>query len=202
MDEEHLVSGLDLLPTLCDYAGIEPPPHQRGVSLKPLLEGRAVDGWREFVPAQGWVKGRMIRTNRYKYVMYKGDENPTEQLFDLKADPGETHNLAYDPAYQTVLSKHRKILREFETGLINAQKVYGLFNDARAGVQRELHCRTAKNALRSWQGHRYGGYEFLRHNNQTRAVISKTTSCGNNLNSSVLIVFNDHIAPANGRLKF
>ncbi len=120
VDEEHLVSGLDLLPTLCDYAGIEPPPHQRGYSLKPLLEGHLVGKWREFVPAQCWIKGRMIRTDRYKYVMYKGDENPTEQLFDLENDPGETQNLAYDPTHQAVLSNHRKILREFEGGLNNA----------------------------------------------------------------------------------
>ena len=36
-DAEHVVSGLDVAPTLCDYAGIEPPPKYRGRSLRPRL---------------------------------------------------------------------------------------------------------------------------------------------------------------------
>ncbi|MCF7863605.1 MAG: sulfatase-like hydrolase/transferase [Kiritimatiellales bacterium] len=119
MDKKHPASGLDLLPTFCDYAGIAPPPHQRGCSLRPLLEGRPSNQWREFVPAQCWKDGRMIRTDRYKYVMYKGAANPTEQLFDMEDDPGEVRNLAYEPTYQNVLARHRQLLSEFEAGLIN-----------------------------------------------------------------------------------
>jgi len=50
-DREHLVSGLDLVPTVCDYAGVEPPPKGRGRSLRPLLEGRAT-AWRDVVVAE------------------------------------------------------------------------------------------------------------------------------------------------------
>ncbi len=32
---------------------------------------------------------------------------------DLKNDPGETKNLAYDPAYKAILDQHRDMLRKF-----------------------------------------------------------------------------------------
>ena len=34
----------------------------------------------------------MVRTPEYKYIAYRDD--PVAQLFDMRADPGELHNLA------------------------------------------------------------------------------------------------------------
>jgi len=113
-DTTHLVSGLDILPTVCDYAGIQPPANVRGVSLRPLLEGKSAPA-REFVPAEVTVTGRMIRTQRYKYIAYKND--PVEQLFDMQADPGETKNLAADAKLASVLKDHRKLLADWEARL-------------------------------------------------------------------------------------
>jgi len=113
-DSAHLVSGLDILPTLCDYAGIGPPPDVRGRSLRPLLEGKHVE-WREFVPAEVNVTGRMIRTPHHKYITYKRD--PVEQLFDMQADPGETKNLAGEGKLASVLEDHRKLLSQWESRL-------------------------------------------------------------------------------------
>ncbi|MDE2801020.1 MAG: sulfatase-like hydrolase/transferase, partial [Gemmatimonadota bacterium] len=39
IDQEHLVSGVDVFPTVCDYAGISPPPMMRGYSLRAIAEG-------------------------------------------------------------------------------------------------------------------------------------------------------------------
>jgi choline-sulfatase len=113
-DRVHLVSGLDILPTVCDFAGIKPPPHQRGFSLRPLVEDKPVR-WREFVAAESYVTGRMIRTPQYKYITYKGD--PIEQLFDMKNDPWEIRNLAADAKYSSMLEDHRKILADWERKL-------------------------------------------------------------------------------------
>jgi choline-sulfatase len=47
-DRQHLVSnGLDLIPTLCDFAGIPKPASLRGYSVRPLVEGRGVPQWRD-----------------------------------------------------------------------------------------------------------------------------------------------------------
>ena len=76
--------GTGALPTLCDYAHTAPPPDMRGRSLRPVLEA-AHSPWRQYVVAHNWVVGRMVRSQRYKYIAYKGDA--TDQLFDLVKDP-------------------------------------------------------------------------------------------------------------------
>jgi len=68
IDTTHLVSGVDIMATVCDYAGISAPPHSRGMSLRPLLEGRLAD-WRESLFVELRQVGRVIRSDRYKYVM-------------------------------------------------------------------------------------------------------------------------------------
>lgn len=67
IDETHLVSGVDLAATVCDYAGLPSPPHARGASLRPLLEGRETS-WRDNVYFELRLAGRGIRTARYKYI--------------------------------------------------------------------------------------------------------------------------------------
>jgi arylsulfatase A-like enzyme len=54
-------------------------------------------------------QGRMLRTRRYKYVVFNGGARP-EQLFDLELDPGETQNIASNTA---VLSEHRQLLDQW-----------------------------------------------------------------------------------------
>ncbi len=111
VDDTHLISnGLDLLPTLCDYAGIPAPDHLRGRSLRPLLEGEDVD-WRDQLVVESRL-ARMLRTDRYKYVVYeRGDLR--EQLTDLQTDPGELQNLAGDPQYRSQLNELRARLQRW-----------------------------------------------------------------------------------------
>jgi len=113
-DNEHLVSGVDVVPTVCDYAGLKSPPDQRGRSLRPLLEGKSPE-WTEMVAAEVQRDGRMIRTERYKYIVYHDD--PVEQLFDMIDDPGETRNLAETSGHAGALEDHRKLLRDWEARL-------------------------------------------------------------------------------------
>jgi arylsulfatase A-like enzyme len=109
VDEAHLVSnGLDLLPTLCDYAGIVAPEDLLGASVRPLAEGKAVSSWRDHLVVES-QNGRMIRTARFKYNVYDSGEH-REQLIDLKNDPGEMKNLAYDGRHKAILEQHRELL--------------------------------------------------------------------------------------------
>lgn len=118
VDREHPISGLDVLPTMLDFARIAVPSQCQGRSLRPLIEGRnGVD--REFVvselavdPQRPERQGRMIRTARYKYNRYSyGARN--EQLFDLSADPGEMTNLVEQPDAQAELNRHRAMLKDW-----------------------------------------------------------------------------------------
>ncbi|RMF92166.1 MAG: DUF229 domain-containing protein [Planctomycetota bacterium] len=51
VDEDHRVAGIDLMPTLLDMVGLEPPADIDGRSFRPLLEGKPFEG-REYVFTQ------------------------------------------------------------------------------------------------------------------------------------------------------
>lgn len=117
-DATHLVSGLDVLPTMCDYAGIPMRSDFGGMGLRPLVENPRLAG-RDFVVSElqpdtkkPEMKGRMLRTQRYKYIAFSQGKNP-EMLFDLQADPGETSNLARQSSMRDQLERHRRLLRRW-----------------------------------------------------------------------------------------
>lgn len=69
VDQNHLVSGVDLFPTICEFAGVKPPENMCGHSLMPLLREREPEVWRDHVYYSFQRTGRCIRTQKYKYVM-------------------------------------------------------------------------------------------------------------------------------------
>ncbi len=125
-DRTHLVStGLDILPTICDYAGVEQPEHLLGMSLRPLAEGKPVDKWRAYVASENHYT-RMIRSRKYKYCAFD-DADSKESLVDMEKDPGETRNLVDDPNVQEVLDEHRALLADWSklSGDEDASKYLG-----------------------------------------------------------------------------
>lgn len=110
VDATHLVStGLDLLPTVCDYAGIKPPSDIPGRSIRPLVEGSHEGPWRSCLAVESEL-GRMLVTDRYKYMLFDEGEN-REQMFDRLNDPGEMRNCAEHRQTSHVLEKHRGLFR-------------------------------------------------------------------------------------------
>jgi arylsulfatase A-like enzyme len=102
-------NGLDLLPTICEYAGITPPEDLPGTSLVPVLEGTGAFE-RDFVPAEtalAGYRGIMVRTRQYKYTLYSHGRY-REQLHDLETDPGEMLNLARCARFNGILQEHRR----------------------------------------------------------------------------------------------
>ncbi len=120
VDERHLASiGLDLMPTVCDYADVEGPAGLRGHSWRGVLEGRETV-WRNELavdavfdgPANRPTLGRAVCTDRYKYVVYNWGKN-REQLFDLENDPGELVDLSVESRYDDVVRDHRRRARRW-----------------------------------------------------------------------------------------
>jgi arylsulfatase A-like enzyme len=104
-------TGLDVLPTLCDYAGVAPPKALLGKSLRPIAEGKPAALGRPFVVSEN-SSGRMLRSARFKYCVYTTGSQ-RESLVDLAADPGEMKNLASLPQYQAALVEHRRYLAQW-----------------------------------------------------------------------------------------
>jgi arylsulfatase A-like enzyme len=110
--DDHLIcNGLDILPTLCDYAGVAVPEQLAGRSLRQIAEGQQVDSWRRYVVSENGT-GRMIRSPRYKYCVYT-EGTARESLVDFERDPGEMKNVAALPEYQDALLEHRGYLQQW-----------------------------------------------------------------------------------------
>ena len=115
---DRIALNVDIAPTLLAAAGITMPDTIQGASLLPVLRGRD-ENWREAMlyeyfwersfPQTPTVFG--VRTERYKYMDYHGIFDLNE-LYDLKKDPKEMHNLIDDPAYYEVRLEMQKRLQD------------------------------------------------------------------------------------------
>ncbi len=131
------VSHLDVYPTLCELAGVEPPAWLQGSSLMPLVRGE-VQRLHEAIFAEttyhaAYQPHRAVRTERWKYIRRFDDYEhpvlancddseskdllvaagwgerivPVEQLYDLVLDPAEGTDLSGDPAHAAALEEMR-----------------------------------------------------------------------------------------------
>lgn len=110
VDNRLVSTGLDLIPTLCDYAGVPAPEGLDGRSVRMLAEGRAPAEWRTYVPIESEV-GHAVVSEHYCYALYDEGAN-REQMYDLVEDPGQTRNAAQDPRAGNALATHREIVRK------------------------------------------------------------------------------------------
>ncbi len=135
----ELVSQIDLYPTLGDYAGLSPVDGEAR-SLRPLLRGEPwtppSEVFAEVSYHAAYEPMRSVRTAAHLYIRRfelphhpawaNVDDGPTkawlqdradglgkvleEELYDLRSDPGETKNVAGEPAQAGVLKELRKRL--------------------------------------------------------------------------------------------
>ena len=111
VNNRSLVSnGLDLLPTVCDYAGIKAQSDPRGRSLRPLFEGKDIE-WRRTLAVESEIGRMVVSEDGYKYVRYDA-AGIEECLMDLNKDPYETKHFTNVEAYSEVLSGLRKSYEE------------------------------------------------------------------------------------------
>ncbi len=116
LDQGHLISLTDILPTMIDYSQVQTKTAFTGKSLKPIIENSKTE-WRDYVVVEladfkkdASRKGRMVRTKDFKYNIYSTGE---EQLFHLIEDPGETQNLADEPTLSIIKSQCRQYLSQW-----------------------------------------------------------------------------------------
>ena len=111
VNTRNLVSnGLDLLPTVCDYAGIKAQADRRGRSLKPLFEGKEVE-WRKTLGVETEIGRMVVSEDGYKYIRYDA-VGIEERLMDLNKDPYEITHFTYEESYSAQLSRLRKAFAE------------------------------------------------------------------------------------------
>lgn len=96
---------LDIFPTVCEMAGVEPPAGVEGRSLYPIVAGRQTSVRDTIFTAYKDVQ-RAVRDERWKLLVYP--KVGRSQLFDLQSDPYELHDLSADAAH----AEHRDRLHE------------------------------------------------------------------------------------------
>ncbi len=137
---DAMVSQIDLFPTICAVADIDPPPWLQGQSMMPLIEGGA-EAIRDAIFAEvsyhaAYDPCRCVRTKRWKYirrfdgrtrpVLSNIDDGPSkrywthagwpdqpgavEALFDLTFDPQERCNVIDRPDLADVAADMRRRL--------------------------------------------------------------------------------------------
>lgn len=90
------VRSIDIMPTILNMLGEEPPESVQGESFLPLIlrkkEGDERSAYSEtYWPNfhYGWSELKSLRKGRYKFI-----DAPKPELYDILEDPGEVNNLA------------------------------------------------------------------------------------------------------------
>ena len=89
------VSTFDIYSTLTELTGLEKPEHVQGTSLVPILKDPSKSSNRAVVSTSAF-RTHVVSGERYRYLSYP---DGSEELYDIKNDPHEWHNLASDPSH-------------------------------------------------------------------------------------------------------
>ena len=120
-DIAEMVQNIDYGPTFLELAGVKVPEDMHGVSLLPLLKGEHPTDWRKALyyhfyeyPAEHMVKRHYgVRTDRYKLIHFYNDIDHWE-LYDLKNDPNELHNLYGEATYEPVVAEMKQQMLQLQ----------------------------------------------------------------------------------------
>jgi arylsulfatase A-like enzyme len=108
-ESDEVVSSVDVLPTLCDFLGVERPDSLSGKSLLPLLSGESLD--REAIYIQFDGNGslgnfqRSIVKDQYKLIVDIFKDETFLELYNVVTDPQETTNLAVSNEHDNELNQ-------------------------------------------------------------------------------------------------
>jgi N-acetylglucosamine-6-sulfatase len=118
--DEH-VTNIDIAPTILAEAGRATPDYMSGRSFLPALSGSSTGERKEPFYESFWggfpkhPTMFSTRRGRYKYIWYYGPS--TDELYDLKADPLEQHNLLGKEKHeQRLKAMHDRLFDWIETG--------------------------------------------------------------------------------------
>lgn len=101
----------DIFPTLCAVLGVKLPSQVDGVDLSPVWRGE-VASVRDSIFTSFRDLMKAVRTDRWKLIRYPKIDHT--QLFDLQSDPGETRNLATEPAQSGRIAELTTLLERWQ----------------------------------------------------------------------------------------
>ena len=131
---DNMVLNIDVSPTILQYAGIKIPELIQGQSLTPLMDGQLMKK-RSSIFCEHLMKepqipnSECIRTEKWKFMRYPKHPEFVE-LYDLKNDPWEEHNLAGNSKYKNKIAEFQeqcdKKIRDLLNDTVEKQRSTGL----------------------------------------------------------------------------
>lgn len=109
---DGLVELVDFYPTLTELCGVPAPGDLQGKSIVPMLRDPSAPA-KDIVytvVTRGKALGKAVRNDRWRYSVWPDGE----ELYDLKNDIQEHHNLANSPESHTILTNMRDQLAKME----------------------------------------------------------------------------------------
>ena len=103
------VQHTDLMPTVLDYLGVDPPPRVTGISRRAMIESGAKSNFESIVT--GWGEHASLRTPEWDCILRWSPGPKFQQLYDLKSDPMELKNVAAEKP--SVIAHMNDRLREY-----------------------------------------------------------------------------------------
>ncbi len=108
---ENLVEYVDIYPTLCELAGVDPPADQlEGMSMMSLMNDENAQ-WKDHVISK-YFDGISVRTDQYLYTEWSKSDTLAyaRMLYDHKKDPNETINIAESTEMQGTIDQLQQTL--------------------------------------------------------------------------------------------
>ena len=111
---DRVVANLDIMPTILNAAGLEPPAYCDGLSWLPLAQGHQSADWRkELLYEYYWERNfpqtptvHALRGDRYKLMRFQGIWD-IDEFYDLQEDPLESRNLIFSEEHQPIIREMR-----------------------------------------------------------------------------------------------
>lgn len=91
---------IDLYPTTAKLCGLEYPKANQGKDISAMLDEPTTEVRNAAFSVAPMRKGFLLRTHEYSYIQYGEDASGGVELFDIKKDPEQYHNLASKPEYK------------------------------------------------------------------------------------------------------
>lgn len=119
-----LVSSVDTLATLLDLAELPLPKGQQGRSFRPLLTGKT-STFRDHVICNSGGRNLTVTDGAWKYVANWSPPRDIDELYDMKADPGEMVNLIDDKRHTGQVKRLQGLIADWlrDTGHPYAEHV-------------------------------------------------------------------------------
>jgi arylsulfatase A-like enzyme len=139
-----VIENTDLMPTILEAAGLPVPDGVQGRSFLALAATGRDDRWKDRCFSQ--LRSGMLLENGYKLIDNSLDGTGTRELYDLRNDPREQHDLAASPAHRDRVTAMSSQIAEWRSARPAPARVPGMSTPDYAAISNAERQNAVENA--------------------------------------------------------